>query len=90
MPNGTVETKNVIGIIGNVITLDSALSATPNVNAIWLLQSSTLEAQTFRVITVEEQDGINYAITALTYIDGKYDNIESGISVPSRSISLLN
>jgi len=90
LPDGTVETKNVTGIIGSVITLDSALSATPNVNAIWLLQSSTLEAQTFRVITVEEQDGINYAITALTYIDGKYANIESGISLPTRSISLLN
>jgi len=90
LPDGTVETKNVTGIVGSVITLDSALSATPNVNAIWLLQSSTLEAQTFRVITVEEQDGINYAITALTYIDGKYANIESGISLPARSISLLN
>ena len=90
LPDGTVETKNVTGIVGSVITLDSALSATPNVNAIWLLQSSTLEAQTFRVITVEEQDGINYAITALTYIDGKYANIESGISLPARNISLLN
>ena len=54
----------------------------------WLLSSSTLEAQTFRVITVEEQDGINYAITALTYLDGKYANIESGISLPTRTISL--
>ena len=90
LPDGSVETKDVTGVVGGVITLDSALSATPNVNAIWLLQSSTLEAQTFRVITVEEQDGINYAITALTYIDGKYANIESGISLPSRSISLLN
>ena len=90
MPNGTVETKNVTGVVSGVITLDSALSATPNANAIWLLQSSTLEAQTFRVISVEEQDGINYAITALTYIDGKYNNIESGISLPARSISLLN
>ena len=90
LPDGTVETKNVTGIVGSVITLDSALSATPNANAIWLLQSSTLEAQTFRVITVEEQDGINYAITALTYIDGKYANIESGINLPARSISLLN
>ena len=66
------------------------MGQTPNVNTIWLIQSSTLEAQTYRVITVEEQDGINYAITALTYIDGKYANIESGISLPSRSISLLN
>ncbi len=90
LPNGTVETKDVISISNGVIALDSALSIAPNVNAIWLLQSSTLEAQTFRVITVEEQDGINYGITALTYIDGKYANIESGISLPARNIRLLN
>ena len=92
LPDGTVETKNVTGIVGSVITLDSALSATPNVNAIWLLQSSTLEAQTFRVITVEEQDGINYAITALTYKSEKYTAIDSmqGITLPARNISLLN
>ena len=99
LPDGTVETKNVLGIIGSVITLDSALSATPNVNAIWLLQSSTLEAQTFRVITVEEQDGINYAITALKYNynyatgeSPKYTAIDSmqGITLPARNVSLLN
>jgi len=99
LPDGTVETKNVTGIVGSVITLDSALSATPNVNAIWLLQSSNLEAQTFRVITVEEQDGINYAITALKYNfnyatgeSPKYTAIDSmqGITLPARNISLLN
>ena len=99
MPDGTVETKNVNGIVGSVITLDSALSATPNVNALWLLQSSTLEAQTFRVISVEEQDGINYAITALSYnynyVTGespKYTAIDSmqGITLPARNVSLLN
>jgi len=91
LPDGTVETKNVVGqILSGVINLDSALSATPNTNSIWLLQSSNLEAQTFRVISVEEKDGINFAITALTYIDGKYANIEQGISLPARNISLLN
>ena len=90
LPDGSVETKNILSVTSGVISLDSALSATPNVNSIWLVQSSTLEAQTFRVITVEEQDGINFAITALTYIDGKYNNIEQGISLPARNISLLN
>ena len=90
LPDGTVEVKDVTGVVGSVITLASALSQTPNANSMWLLQSSTLEAQTFRVISVEEQDEINYAITALTYIDGKYNNIESGISLPARNISLLN
>ena len=90
LPDGTVEVKDVTGVVGSVITLASALSQTPNANSMWLLQSSTLEAQTFRVIAVEEQDEINYAITALTYIDGKYNNIESGISLTARNISLLN
>jgi len=99
LPDGTVETKNVNGIIGSVITLDSALSATPNINALWLLQSSTLEAHTFRVISVEEQDGINYAITALSYnynyatgVSPKYAAIDSmqGITLPARNVSLLN
>jgi len=90
LPDGSVQTKAINSISTNVINLSSALSQTPNVNSIWLIQSSTLEAQTYRVITVEEQDGINFAITALTYIDGKYANIEQGISLPARNISLLN
>ena len=96
LPNGSLETKNITGIIGSVITLDSSspLSATPNVNSIWYVQSDRIEPderpKTFRVITVEEQDGVNYAITALTYIDGKYANIEQGISLPPRGVSLLN
>ena len=90
MPNGSVESKPITGISGRVISLSSALSTTPNTNTIWLLESDSLVGQTFRVITVEEQDGINYSISALTYVDGKYNNIEQGISLPARNISLLN
>ena len=90
LPDGSLETKNISSISTNVINLSSALSQAPNVNSIWLIQSSTLEAQTFRVITVEEKDDVNFEITALTYIDGKYANIEQGVSLPSRNISLLN
>jgi len=99
LPNGTVETKDITSITSGVITLNSALSAAPNANAMWLIQSSTLESQTFRVISVEEQDGINYAITALSYnynyVTGespKYTAIDSmqGITLPARNVSLLN
>ena len=98
MPNGSVEDKfitNVDPVIG-VITLNQStpLSTTPNVNSIWLLESDgTGQApQKFRVITVEEQDGINYSITALSYRSEKYDNIESTDfpTLPPRNISRLN
>ena len=90
LPSGSTETKNVTGLVGNVITLDSALNDTPNANSLWLLESSSLEPQTFRVISVEEKDRANYSISALTYVAGKYANIEQGISLPTRNISLLN
>ena len=90
LPDGTMETKGVSSISGAVITVDSAFSQAPNVNAGWLLQNDTVEAQKFRVITVEESDGINYAITALSYVNAKYAFIEDGVSLPTRTVSVLN
>jgi len=91
LPDGTVETKDVSSISSaGVVTVSSAFSQTPNVNTVWLLANTTVEAQKFRVITVEEQDGINYSITALSYVESKYDFIEDGSSLPTRTISVLN
>jgi len=90
MPDNSVETKSVLSITSGVISLGSALSEVPNVNSIWFLVSDTIEAQKFRVITVEEADGINYKITALSYKPNKYANIEEGLSLPARSVSILN
>ena len=90
LPDGTVETKTITAESSGVLTLDSALSAAPNVNSPYLISSITLATQQFRVIQVEEQDDINYVITALTYVQGKYDFIERGEPLPTRNISLLN
>jgi len=91
LPDGTVETRDVSSISADgVVTVSSAFSQTPNVNTIWLLQNTTVQAQKFRVITVEEQDGVNYAITALSYVEGKYAFIEDGTSLPTRNVSVLN
>ncbi len=90
MPNGTVETKNVTGISGKVITLASALSQEPNSNSVWMLENDTISAQSFRVMSVEENDGIRYGISALAYVDEKYAFIEDGQAIPTQQISVLN
>ena len=90
MPDGTVETKNVTGITGAVVSVDSAFSTTPNVNTIWLIQDTTVVAQKFRVIAVEEQDEVNYTISALSYVPEKYAFIEDGSALPTRTVSILN
>ena len=91
LPDGTVETRDVSSISSaGVVTVSSAFSQTPNVNTVWLLANTTVQAQKFRVITVEEQDGINFSITALSYVEGKYAFIEDGSSLPTRTVSVLN
>jgi len=104
LSDGTVETGSVSNIVGAVFTVDevtklndqgqtvtqSAFSSAPNVNAPYLISSTDLQTQLFRVIQVEEQDDVNYVITALSYVEGKYDFIESGTALPTRTISLLN
>ena len=100
LPDGTVETGSVSNVVGAVFTVNSvtksdgttqsAFSSAPNVNAPYLISSTDLQTQLFRVIQVEEQDDINYVITALSYVEGKYAFIENGTALPTRTISLLN
>jgi len=90
LPDGTAESKTISSVSNGTITVSSAFSQTPNVNTIWLISNVTIKSQLFRVITVEEQDGINYAITALSYVEGKYAFIEDGEALPARTVSKLN
>ena len=90
LPDGTVETKSVSSVSGAVVTVSSAFSQTPNANTVWLLQDDTVQAQKFRVLNVEEQEGINYVITALSYVNEKYAFIEDGATLPTRTVSILN
>ena len=90
LSDGTVESKTISAISGAILTVSSAFSSAPNVNAPYLISSTTLQTQLFRVIQVEEQDDINYVITALSYVEGKYTFIENGTALPTRTISLLS
>ena len=89
LPDGTIETKDISGISSGVVTVSSAFSQTPNVNTVWMISNANVSSQLFRVINVEEQDGINYVVTALSYKAGKYSFIEDGSTLPTRTVSLL-
>ncbi len=90
LPDGTFESKAISSVSDGTITVSSAFSQTPNVNANFLISNVTTQSQLFRVITVEEQDGINYSITALSYVEGKYAFIEDGEALTTRTVSKLN
>ena len=89
LPDNTLVQKNITNIADNVITIDSAFSTDPNVNATYILESSSLVTTTWRVLNVKENDNKTYTITALSHDAGKYAFVEDGEALPVRSISTL-
>lgn len=100
LPDGTVEVGSVSNIVGSVFSVSSVLrfdgttattfSQTPFAQSPYLLTSDDLQTQKFRVISVEENDSSQYTIQGLTYLDGKYANIEQSVTLPEIKISNLN
>ena len=83
MPDGSVSTKGISSVVGNQITLSSALSATPQVNAIYAITNTDVKFQIFRVISVEEENHCEYKITAIIHDTDKYEQIED-TNIPSK------
>jgi len=90
LPTGVVENRGINSITGNVISLATPLSTAPNANSVWIFQTSNIQASTWRVLTVSEQEAAQYGITALAYNAGKYDYIERGALLQQRDITDLN
>ena len=90
LPTGAVESHGITSIIGNVISLATPLSTAPNANSIWIFQTSNIQTSTWRVLTVSEQEGAQYAISALAYNASKYEYVERGAVLQPRDVTDLN
>ena len=90
LPTGLVETRSVSGIAGNVFTVSSAFSEAPNAQSVFLLQTTDIQSNQFRVLSVTEGDDGAFSVTALTYNNSIYAAIESDLSLQFRDISNLS
>jgi hypothetical protein len=90
LSDGSVETKTVSGISGAEITVSSAFSSAPNSNSVWILQNDSVQTTQWRVLSITEEEGVNYIVTALPYNSGKYAYVEDGSTLPTRNTSILN
>ena len=67
MPTGLVETRTISSISGAVITVGSAFSEAPNAASVYLIQTTDVQSNQFRVISVSEGQGGVYGVTAIEY-----------------------
>ena len=88
--DGTVEARGVSSVVGNIITVSAAFSSAPNVNSVWIFETSLIRTTTWRVVGIQEQDQCKYAVSALAYNSSKYDYIERGVALETRTVSNLN
>jgi predicted phage tail protein len=90
MPTGLVETRNVSTIAGRVVTVTAAFSEAPNGQSVWVIDTTDVQLQTFRVISVAEAEPGIYGVTALAYNSTIYDAIENDLEVVPRDITSLS
>lgn len=73
-----------------VVTVSSPFSVAPNPNSVWVLGTSDIQTQTWRVIGVQEQEDGMFGVTAIGYNSSKFDYIENGELLQERDVTNLN
>ena len=89
LSDGSLETKTISDITGATITVDSAFSSVPQTNSVWVIENTSVELQTFRVVSVTEKELLNYQIVAVVHDPNKYAFVEDGTALPARTITTL-
>jgi hypothetical protein len=90
LTDGTVQARPVVSIAGNVLTVSPAYGSAPQPDSIWIYETSNIQTSLWRVLAVEERDGVGCAVTALSHNPSKYNYIEQGWALTKRDVTDLD
>jgi predicted phage tail protein len=91
LPKGVAEIRVVRSVTGRVVTVTQAFSAVPVKESVYTIETSTLVAETYRVLTVNENfgdDKLQYDVVAIARNNSKFAAIDDGaqIIIPPTSV----
>tara|TARA_R100000988_G_C4007632_1_gene174107 strand:- start:2769 stop:6068 length:3300 start_codon:yes stop_codon:yes gene_type:complete len=89
LPDNSLETKTIVNNADNVLTIESSFSTDPNPNAVYILESSSLETTTWRVVSVKQNDDNTFNITGVAHNTGKYAFVEDDEPLPIKNINTI-
>lgn len=91
LPGGKTEARTINGVNPEtrVVTVSAPWSAVPVAQSIWATESTDLVMQQFRVISITEDDGLTYRITALQHRPDKFAAIDDGTRLEPPPISIV-
>ena len=93
LPTGVSETQAITAIDGAQLSVASpGFSVQSDAESVWVVESDTLAAQTYRVLSVTEDKSssdISFTITALQHVPAKFEAIDNGAIIQVPPISSL-
>ena len=88
--DGIVESRGITDLTAGVYTVSPSFSVAPQNGAAWMVETDDIQPTQWKVLGLQEQDGINYTVTAVSYNSSKYDYVERGAPLEARDITNLN
>jgi predicted phage tail protein len=89
LPSGISQARTIQAVSNNVVTVTAAYSERPEAECVWVVESTELYAQQYRVTTVTDNNDGTYTITAAAHDPDKYARIDTGAVIDQRPISVI-
>jgi len=90
LPDGSFGSSAISSHAAGTISLTTALPATPQSGAPFVISSDDVRPTLWRVLSVSEEDGATYTITGLSYSPDKYSYVEQDRPITVRDVTNLN
>ena len=90
LDDGIVESRTITDLTAGVYTVTPPFSMAPQNGGVWMVETIDIQPTQWKVLGIQEEEGINYSITAVSYNSSKYDYVERGAPLEARDITNLN
>lgn len=88
--DGLAQSRSISTVAGNDIYVASDFYSVPIAQSVWMVGTTAISEQLFRVLSVTETPEGESEVTALAYNPSKYGYIENDLSLQSRNITSLS
>ncbi|MFS7385012.1 host specificity protein J [Rahnella inusitata] len=89
LPTGISQSRTIQAVNGKIVTVSTPYSQIPEAESVWVVESSDLYAQQYRITTTAENDDGTYSITGVLHDPDKFARIDTGAVIDQRPISVI-
>ena len=89
LPSGAAQSRTIQSVSGRKVTVTTAYSETPQPESVWVVESSELYAQQYRVVSVADNNDGTFSIAAAWHDPDKYARIDTGAVIDQRPVNVI-